>query len=171
MLFSQLALIVLVVLAMATGYVPWWLGVVTLLAWGAAKLGMRGVIRQVERRELLTQRLGGSKLEVLVERLAADADAAADSGARYWLDVTLTPPSPDTEWFPLQIEAFEIRGADSGACRVEACMIWRGDTFVPCMESIVGSGRVRLLIETLQSTTSIVLSHQEERLGSVSLRN
>lgn len=166
MRFSQIAIVVLVVMGMITQTIPVWLGLAALGAWAAAKVLMRGLLAQIERKELATHRLGGAALELHKVEPLSEGDPGR---ATYRVEFSVVQPD-QVEWQPRELVVFPSDGPIK-PCTVERCEVWDEGKFQPCgPELYLGTARVRLRIDAPARASGLVISYHGERVGVVSLR-
>lgn len=170
MQFSQIALIVLIVMAMITRYIPLWLGIVTIAVWAAAKLLMRALINQMERRELAKHRLSGAQIDVHCIDVVRDAHENYRN-ASYRLEFSVRPKDAGIEWRPDQLAVFPVDEPDASACAIESCDVSDdANRFIPCRDRAhTGEVRVRLHVAIPQDVSRVLLSYRHERLATMEL--
>ena len=168
MLFSQIALLVLIVMGIVTGYLPLWLGLATLAAWGGAKLAMRPIVARIERDELASKRRAGARIDIHnVKPIESLEDAAGDS---YDVDLTIHPDRHAATWEPNQVTVFQDVAGHTVPCDVQACLVWRGEEFVPCgVETQTGTARLRIRVAVSSREAALQIRCHDERLGTVPL--
>lgn len=169
MRFSQLTLIVLIVMGMFTRYIPVWLGLLTIVVWIVAKLLMRLVIGQIERSELGKQRLAGARLDVH-DVVALNSEESAPR--LYQIDFTLRPNEESLEWAPGDIVLFQSGNDGPKACLMDTCEMWFDGEYALCGSTThTGHLRMRVRVYVPEGVSTLVLSYNEERLGSIELSN
>jgi hypothetical protein len=177
MLLSQIALLVLIVMAIALGYVPLWLGIVVLAVWAASKLVSRQIIKQLEDAGLREHRMTGARVHTHEVRHADQDELRAmdiepEPNAKYcWLELTITPPSQQVLWNPHDLTVFNPpmqSPDDPERCLLERLVVHAaaGET---APERVRGPLRLQLLIGAHASSRDCLLSYRHEALATIPL--